>query len=59
MKVSYLHGFYSSYVVPRQMRKVILRRLGIADSQQRNPNRQSSRRRIQQTGTPTLDKLSS
>ncbi len=48
---------YSLDVVPRQMRKVILRRLGIADSQQRNPNRQSSRRRIQQTGTPTLDKL--
>lgn len=48
---------YSLDVVPRQMRKVILRRLGIADSQQRNSNRQSSRRRIQQTGTPTLDKL--
>ena len=48
---------YSLDVVPRQMRKVILRRLGIADSQQRNPNRQSSRRRIQQAGTPTLDKL--
>ncbi|MBB1098827.1 ATP-dependent Clp protease ATP-binding subunit [Limosilactobacillus agrestis] len=48
---------YSLDVVPRQMRKVILRRLGIADSQQRNPNRQQSRRRAQQTGTPTLDKL--
>lgn len=48
---------YSLDVVPRQMRKVILRRLGIADSQQRNSNRQSSRRRVQQTGTPTLDKL--
>lgn len=48
---------YSLDVVPRQMRKVILRRLGIADSQQRNSSRQSSRRRVQQTGTPTLDKL--
>ena len=48
---------YSLDVVPRQMRKVILRRLGIADSQQRNPNRQQARRRIQQAGTPTLDKL--
>jgi len=48
---------YSLDVVPRQMRKVILRRLGIADSQQRNSNRQPSRRRTQQTGTPTLDKL--
>ena len=48
---------YSLDVVPRQMRKVILRRLGIADSQQRNPNRQQARRRTQQTGTPTLDKL--
>ena len=46
---------YSLDVVPRQMRKVILRRLGIADSQQRNSNRQPSRRRTQQTGTPTLD----
>ena len=48
---------YSLDVVPRQMRKVILRRLGIADSQQRNSNRQPSHRRTQQTGTPTLDKL--
>ncbi|MBB1129122.1 ATP-dependent Clp protease ATP-binding subunit [Limosilactobacillus balticus] len=48
---------YSLDVVPRQMRKVILRRLGIADSQQRNPNRQQARRRTQQAGTPTLDKL--
>ncbi|MFR0607257.1 ATP-dependent Clp protease ATP-binding subunit [Limosilactobacillus balticus] len=48
---------YSLDIVPRQMRKVILRRLGIADSQQRNPNRQQARRRIQQAGTPTLDKL--
>lgn len=48
---------YSLDVVPRQMRKVILRRLGITDSQQRNSSRQSSRRRVQQTGTPTLDKL--
>ena len=48
---------YSLDVVPRQMRKVILRRLGIADSQQRNSNRQPARRRTQQTGTPTLDKL--
>ncbi|MCT3198804.1 ATP-dependent Clp protease ATP-binding subunit [Limosilactobacillus reuteri] len=48
---------YSLDVVPRQMRKVILRRLGIADSQQRNSSRQSPRRRVQQTGTPTLDKL--
>ena len=48
---------YSLDVVPRQMRKVISRRLGIADSQQRNSNRQPSRRRTQQTGTPTLDKL--
>lgn len=48
---------YSLDVVPRQMRKVILRRLGIADSQQRNPNRQQAHRRTQQTGTPTLDKL--
>ncbi len=49
---------YSLDVVPRQMRKVILRRLGIADSQSNailivnhlvdGP---------QQTGTPTLDKL--
>ncbi|MRI07588.1 ATP-dependent Clp protease ATP-binding subunit [Limosilactobacillus reuteri] len=48
---------YSLDVVPRQMRKVILRRLGIADSQQRNSSRQQARRRTQQTGTPTLDKL--
>lgn len=48
---------YSLDIVPRQMRKVILRRLGIADSQQRNPNRQQARRRTQQAGTPTLDKL--
>lgn len=48
---------YSLDIVPRQMRKVILRRLGIADNQQRNPNRQQARRRTQQAGTPTLDKL--
>ncbi|MBB1123713.1 ATP-dependent Clp protease ATP-binding subunit [Limosilactobacillus albertensis] len=48
---------YSLDIVPRQMRKVILRRLGIADNQQRSANRQQVRRRPQQNGTPTLDKL--
>lgn len=48
---------YSLDIAPRQMRKVILRRLGIADTQQRNANREQARRRTQQTGTPTLDKL--
>lgn len=47
---------YSLDIVPRQMRKVILRRLGVADNQQRTNNRQTSRRRPQE-GTPTLDKL--
>ncbi|MBB1079687.1 ATP-dependent Clp protease ATP-binding subunit [Limosilactobacillus sp. STM2_1] len=47
---------YSLDIVPRQMRKVILRRLGIADNQQRSNPRQQNRRNSK-TGTPTLDKL--
>lgn len=46
---------YSLDIVPRQMRKVTLRRLGIADVQQRSNARQQTRR--PQKGTPTLDKL--
>lgn len=47
---------YSLDIVPRQMRKVILRRLGVADNQQRSNNRQQNRHNSK-TGTPTLDKL--
>lgn len=47
---------YSLDIVPRQMRKVILRRLGVADNQQRSNNRQQNRH-TSKTGTPTLDKL--
>ena len=47
---------YSLDIVPRQMRKVTLRRLGIADVQQRPNSRQTGARRSPK-GTPTLDKL--
>lgn len=46
---------FSLDVLPRQVRKVTLRRLGVAESQlRRQNNRQESNRK---SGTPTLDKL--
>lgn len=46
---------FSLDVLPRQVRKVTLRRLGVAESQlRRQANRQESSRK---SGTPTLDKL--
>src|SRR5699024_830226 len=46
---------FSLDVLPRQVRKVTLRRLGVAESQlRRQTNRQGNNRK---SGTPTLDKL--
>lgn len=46
---------FSLDILPRQVRKVTLRRLGVAESQlRRQNNRQESNRK---SGTPTLDKL--
>ena len=47
---------YSLDVPPRQLRKVTLRRLGIAENHQRSFNRQRPAQ-SGESGTPTLDKL--
>lgn len=46
---------FSLDVLPRQVRKVTLRRLGVAESQLRRQNTRQSDN--QKSGTPTLDKL--
>lgn len=48
---------YSLDVLPRQMRKVTLRRLGVAESQLRRQAGDRSSGANRKSGTPTLDKL--
>ena len=48
---------YSLDVLPRQVRKVTLRRLGISESQVRRQAGQKGNAKTQSAGTPTLDKL--
>lgn len=48
---------YSLDVLPRQVRKVTLRRLGISESQVRRQAGQKANNSAQPAGTPTLDKL--
>lgn len=48
---------YSLDVLPRQVRKVTLRRLGISESQVRRQAGQKGNAETQSAGTPTLDKL--
>ena len=48
---------YSLDVLPRQVRKVTLRRLGISESQVRRQAGQQANNNDQTAGTPTLDKL--
>ncbi|MGM9892674.1 ATP-dependent Clp protease ATP-binding subunit [Limosilactobacillus sp.] len=48
---------YSLDVLPRQMRKVTLRRLGVAESQLRRQAGNRTANANRKSGTPTLDKL--